>query len=111
MLLSKLCGLMHTMLSPGLTLGRHALSSSPLLQLLMSFDKAVVNKLLLCSCKLPYMHTCGIKLWTMSMERQLYLCEGEQELAKQAFDRARSADATLALPWSGMALVHSMRGR
>jgi hypothetical protein len=57
------------------------------------------------------MHTCGIKLWTMSMERQLYLCEGEQELAKQAFDRARSADATLALPWSGMALVHSMSGR
>ena len=39
---------------------------------------------------------------------QLYLREGEQALAKQAFDRARSAEPTLSLPWAGMALVHSL---
>ncbi|XP_024542904.1 tetratricopeptide repeat protein SKI3 [Selaginella moellendorffii] len=37
---------------------------------------------------------------------QLYLSLGEQVLAQQSFDRARSADPTLSLPWAGMALIH-----
>uniref|UniRef100_A0A7I4FVI3 Superkiller protein 3 n=1 Tax=Physcomitrium patens TaxID=3218 RepID=A0A7I4FVI3_PHYPA len=39
---------------------------------------------------------------------QLYLQERELELAKQAFDRSRSADPTLSLPWAGMAFLHSL---
>lgn len=33
---------------------------------------------------------------------QLYSKEGEKKLAQQAFDRARSIDPSLALPWAGM---------
>ncbi|GER43136.1 tetratricopeptide repeat protein [Striga asiatica] len=33
---------------------------------------------------------------------KLYRCEGEKQLAQQAFDRARSIEPSLALPWAGM---------
>ncbi|XP_051140393.1 tetratricopeptide repeat protein SKI3 [Andrographis paniculata] len=33
---------------------------------------------------------------------KLYRCEGEKQLAMQAFDRARSIDPSLPLPWAGM---------
>lgn len=33
---------------------------------------------------------------------QLYRNLGEKQLASQAFDRARSTDPSLALPWAGM---------
>ncbi|KAG0566179.1 hypothetical protein KC19_7G044100 [Ceratodon purpureus] len=39
---------------------------------------------------------------------QLYLQERELDLARQAFDRSRSADPTLSLPWAGMAFLHSL---
>lgn len=39
---------------------------------------------------------------------QLYLRERDLELARQAFDRARSADPTLSLSWAGMAFVHGL---
>ncbi|KAG6542180.1 hypothetical protein Mapa_016412 [Marchantia paleacea] len=39
---------------------------------------------------------------------QLYLREGQEALAREAFDRARSANPTLPLPWAGMAYVHSL---
>lgn len=34
---------------------------------------------------------------------QFYLKEGANQLAKQAFDCARSIDPSLSLPWAGMA--------
>lgn len=33
---------------------------------------------------------------------QLYKKEGDKRLAQEAFDRARSIDPSLALPWAGM---------
>ncbi|OAE29695.1 hypothetical protein AXG93_509s1480 [Marchantia polymorpha subsp. ruderalis] len=39
---------------------------------------------------------------------QLYLREGQEALAREAFDRARSANPTLPLPWAGMAYFHSL---
>lgn len=33
---------------------------------------------------------------------QLYRLEGEYKMAQQAFDRARSIEPSLALPWAGM---------
>lgn len=33
---------------------------------------------------------------------QLYRLEGENKMAQQAFDRARSIEPSLALPWAGM---------
>ncbi|KAL2650302.1 hypothetical protein R1flu_018430 [Riccia fluitans] len=41
---------------------------------------------------------------------QLYLKEGQEALAREAFDRARSANPALPLPWAGMAYVHSLVG-
>ncbi|KAI5077841.1 hypothetical protein GOP47_0007665 [Adiantum capillus-veneris] len=39
---------------------------------------------------------------------QLYLKSGEQELAEEAFTRARSADPTLGLTWAAMSKMHSL---
>ncbi|KAL3701968.1 hypothetical protein R1sor_019990 [Riccia sorocarpa] len=39
---------------------------------------------------------------------QLYLKEGQEALAREAFDRARSANPALPIPWAGMAYVHSL---
>lgn len=39
---------------------------------------------------------------TKSVILQLYREEGEERLARQAFDCARSIDPSLALPWAGM---------
>ncbi|XP_043711389.1 LOW QUALITY PROTEIN: tetratricopeptide repeat protein SKI3-like [Telopea speciosissima] len=39
---------------------------------------------------------------------KIYRNEGEKQLAKQAFDRARSIDPSLALPWAGMSVdIHA----
>lgn len=42
---------------------------------------------------------------------QLYLREGDEGLATQAFDRARSSNPLLSLPWAGMSFIHSSKGR
>lgn len=46
-----------------------------------------------------------------SLDWQLYVGEGEVDLARDAFDRARSANPTLPIPWAGMAFVHSFMER
>ncbi|KAL1560754.1 tetratricopeptide repeat protein SKI3 isoform X2 [Salvia divinorum] len=40
---------------------------------------------------------------------KLYRLEGEKKLAEQAFDRARSIEPTLALPWAGMSADADVR--
>ncbi|CAM6087406.1 unnamed protein product [Calypogeia fissa] len=38
---------------------------------------------------------------------QLYIEEGQEDMARDAFDRARSANPALPIPWAGMAFIHS----
>lgn len=40
---------------------------------------------------------------------QLYWNRGEKQLARQAFDYARSIDPSLALPWAGMSADLNIR--
>ena len=47
-------------------------------------------------------------MWDILCMKQLYLQERELDLARHAFDRSRSADPTLCLPWAGMAFHHSL---
>ncbi|KAJ7518221.1 hypothetical protein O6H91_21G059300 [Diphasiastrum complanatum] len=42
---------------------------------------------------------------------QLYVKEGDDDLAKQSFERARAANPKLALPWAGMSVIHSLKDR
>lgn len=44
-----------------------------------------------------------------SIMLQFYESLGEKLLARQAFDRARSIDPSLALPWAGMSVGYQDR--
>lgn len=51
----------------------------------------------------------GTFLCFLHIHLQLYRNRGEKQLAKEAFDYARSIDPSLAIPWAGMSADLNIR--
>lgn len=96
-------------LSHHVELKQHAFIRSLQLDVSLAVAWAYLGKVDLTLSKSPNFFLLSMKLWLNVDFLQLYRKQGDKKLAQNAFDRARSIDPSLALPWAGMSADMSIR--